>query len=323
MTTHSTPSSAHGSDRDAVGFHQSWFPVGLAQELEKGAVTGIDFLGTRAVMYRDPAGKPVVQSAWCPHLGADLSIGTLVDGQIRCAYHHWRFDSAGSCVHIPTGDKIPPGARIFTYPAAEAWGIVWAFNGEAPLFELPAIPGAAEPDLFFEARLRGVRNVANWVALSNGVDFQHLRTLHNLPVAATPETIDVRDDAIEYRVETPAFLQHGRIAGTSTFGLHLRRAEEDSFMLFTGAPIDEMRTRSFYVVGVRRSPQEVDPGAATVARLQALRDFVEKLMAEDEPVLNTMRFRKGTLVAADRHLARYFKYIDEFPRAPATLDGRP
>ena len=320
MTTSSTPPSAHGSGLDAAGFPQSWFPVGLAQDLGNGAVTGIDFLGTRVIMYRDPAGKPVVQSAWCPHLGADLSIGLLVDGQIRCAYHHWRFDPAGDCVHIPTGDKIPPGARIFTYPTAEAWGIVWAFNGEMPLFEPPAIPDVAEHDLIFEARLRGVRNVANWVALSNGVDFQHLRTLHNLPVAATPETIDVRDYAIEYRVEAPIFLQHGRITGTSAFGLHLRRAEEDSFMLFAGAPIDEKRTRSFYVVGVRRSPKEVDPGATTVARLPALRDFVEKLMAEDEPVLNSMRFRKGTLVASDRHLARYFKYIGEFPRAPARLD---
>jgi len=31
-------------------------------------------------------------------------------------------------------------------------------------------------------------------------------------------------------------------------------------------------------------------------------------------VLNTMRFRKGVLVASDRHLARYFKYVSEFPR---------
>ena len=42
--------------------------------------------------------------------------------------------------------------------------------------------------------------------------------------------------------------------------------------------------------------------------------FVDKLLAEDEPVLNTMRFRKGVLVASDRHLARYFKYVSEFPR---------
>jgi hypothetical protein len=32
--------------------------------------------------------------------------------------------------------------------------------------------------------------------------------------------------------------------------------------------------------------------------------------AQDEPVLNTMRFRKGVLVASDR----YLKYVREFPR---------
>jgi hypothetical protein len=37
-------------------------------------------------------------------------------------------------------------------------------------------------------------------------------------------------------------------------------------------------------------------------------------MAEDEPVLNTMRFRQGVMVASDRHLSRYFKYFSEFPK---------
>ena len=122
-----------------------------------------------------------MQSAWCPHLGADLSLGQCVDGNIRCAYHHWRFDAAGNCVHIPTGDKIPPGARIFSYPTGEAWGLIWAFNGETPFFAVPRIPGVEQGDLAFEARLRGIRQVPPWVSTSNGVDFQHLRTLHNLP----------------------------------------------------------------------------------------------------------------------------------------------
>jgi hypothetical protein len=29
---------------------------------------------------KEVPGKPVVQSAWCPHLGADLSVGQIVDG---------------------------------------------------------------------------------------------------------------------------------------------------------------------------------------------------------------------------------------------------
>ena len=307
-------SDGNGSHVETGAFHRCWYPVGLAGEIEPGTVTGIDFLGTRVVAYRDPAGKPVVQSAWCPHLGADLSVGQIIDGRIRCAYHHWRFDETGACVDIPTGDKIPPGARIFTYPTAEAWGLVWAFNGEKPLYEVPRIPGAEERELACEARLRGIRQVPPWVTTSNGIDFQHLRALHNLPASA-PETVEIREHAIEYRVEATGYMQHGLITGTNAFAQHLRREGVDSFMLFAGAPIDQQRSRGFFVVGVRKTGDSAAQRPVAAAKLQAVRGFVEKLLAEDEPVLNTMRFRKGILVASDRHLSRYFKYVSEFPRA--------
>ncbi|MFI5328164.1 MAG: Rieske 2Fe-2S domain-containing protein, partial [Candidatus Rokuibacteriota bacterium] len=116
-------------DDTAAGFHQSWFPLALARDVPPGRVIGQDFLGTRVILYRDATGRAVVQGAFCPHLGADLSVGQVVEGQVRCAYHHWMFDCAGTCVNIPAGDKIPPGARIPTYPSAEAWGLIWAFNG--------------------------------------------------------------------------------------------------------------------------------------------------------------------------------------------------
>src|SRR6185503_13970725 len=76
---------AKRQDEDTAGFHQSWYPLALARELESGQVIGRDFLGTRVILYRDGTGKAVVQSAYCPHLGADLSVGEVVDGQIRCA----------------------------------------------------------------------------------------------------------------------------------------------------------------------------------------------------------------------------------------------
>src|SRR4029453_11653963 len=123
----------------AGGFHRSWFPLALA---------------------------------------SDLGPGQVIHGQTRCAYHHWRFDCTGRCVDIPAGDRIPPAARVPTYPSAEAWGLVWAFNGPTPDFDPPRIPGAAERDLVLETHFRGLRDVDPWVATSNGVDFQHLRTLH-------------------------------------------------------------------------------------------------------------------------------------------------
>ena len=302
---------ARPQDETAAGYHQSWFPLALASELGSGQVMGRDFLGTRVILYRDAGGKAVVQSAFCPHLGADLSVGQVVDGQIRCAYHHWRFDCAGRCVDIPAGDKIPPGARIATYPSAEAWGLIWAFNGEAPLFPVPGIPGAEEPELICEAHFSGTRATDPWVATSNGVDFQHLRTLHGLG-AVDPEAVRVGDHHMEYRIEAPEFVQEGRITGVNTFSQHLYFGGQDLYMLFSGAPIAHGHTMGFYVYGVRDTGQGRDGAAAA---LEGLRGFVQRLIAEDAPVLDTIRFRPRVLVASDRHLARFFKFVREFPRA--------
>ena len=286
------------------GFHRSWYPVCLASDLAAGNVTGRDFLGTRVVAWRDAAGKPVVQSAWCPHLGADLSVGQVVDGRLRCAYHHWSFDGAGACAHIPTGDKIPSAARIFTYPAKEKWGLVWAFNGESPDFDLPRIPDAEPDRIDHMAYERGERPWDTWVAVSNGVDFQHLRTLHGLPAASMPDELTVDAGGVEFRVESPHHLQHGRITGTNTFAQHLRFGGQDMFQLFTGTPIEPGRSNGFFVIGVPKGQ---------AARLPEVKTMVDRLNAEDAPVLNTIRFRRGLLTASDRHLARYFKYVDEFP----------
>jgi len=298
-------------DETAAGFHQSWFPLAVASELGTGQVIGRDFLGTRVILYRDGSGTALVQSAYCPHLGADLSVGHVIDGQIRCAYHHWRFDCSGRCVDIPAGDKIPPGARIATYPVAEAWGLIWAFNGETPTFAVPRIPGIEERDLVYESHFRGTRATDPWVSVSNGVDFQHLRTLHGLP-AVDPDAISVGEHSIEYRIEGPSFTQHGLITGVNVFSQHLTIGDQQLFMLFAGAPIAHGRSMGFYCFGV---PENGGGRAAAAAKLDELRDFVRRLISEDAPVLDTIRFRPRVLVASDRHLARFFKYVREFPRA--------
>lgn len=296
---------------EAAGFHQSWFPVAVARDVAPGQIIGRDLMGTRVIVYRDATGVAHVQGAFCPHLGADLSVGEMIEGQIRCAYHHWKFDCSGRCVDIPSGDKIPPGARIPVYPAAEAWGLIWAFNGPTPLFDVPGVPGVKETEVALEAHLRGTRAVDPWVAVSNGVDFQHLRALHGL-TAADPDAVSVGDHHIEYRIETPQYVQEGRITGVNTFSQHLAFGGTDMYTLFTGAPTAHGHTMGYYAYGVRDEGR----GAEDVAqRLAGLGQFAQRLIAEDAPVLDTIRFRPRVLVASDRHLARFFKFVREFPRA--------
>jgi phenylpropionate dioxygenase-like ring-hydroxylating dioxygenase large terminal subunit len=142
-------------------YFQSWFPLCLSSQLEPGKVLGRTFLNTRVVLYRDKEGKAVVQSAYCPHLGADLSLGSISDGELRCVYHQWQFNSEGRCTRIASGDPVPRAARIYNYPAAEGLGMVWAYNGEKPLFPVPEFP-AREEELLYTVHERADQPVDAW-----------------------------------------------------------------------------------------------------------------------------------------------------------------
>ena len=165
--------------------------------------------------------------------------------------------------------------------------------------------------MLFRSYRRGARDLDPWVAVSNGVDFQHLRTLHGFPSVLTPETLTVDDHSIEFNISATGYTQHGLITGTNCFAQFLKIGTNEMFMLFAGCSVATARSVSYYVIGVRRGMS----AGEQQARLAGLKQFVDKLYAEDAAVLDTIRFRKGVLVASDRHLARFLKYVDSFPRA--------
>jgi phenylpropionate dioxygenase-like ring-hydroxylating dioxygenase large terminal subunit len=304
-------------------YFQCWYPMALLKDLTPGKIIGRDFCGSRVVIYRAKNGKCVVQSAWCPHFGADLSLGEIHQGEIRCPYHHWRFDETGHCSHIPTGDKIPNDCGIANYPVAEAWGLLWAFNGEKPLYDVPGVPGITEEESIFLANERGERNVDHVFSISNSFDFQHLMTLHGFPPGAVPEEIKVGPYTMDYDRKGPMGLNQSRVTGVNTFSTRGQMGGGmEQFMLVSSASVRPHTCHSFYVLGVRKPA----PGDDTPAKRQeierVLQEGVErakKLYREDEPILETMRFRgigKARLVAADKHMGTYFRYVAKFPQAP-------
>ena len=72
-------------------YDQNWYAVCLASEIDEGAVVGADVLGGRVAVYRRSDGAPVVLSAVCPHMGADLAGGDVQGDDLRCMFHFFRF----------------------------------------------------------------------------------------------------------------------------------------------------------------------------------------------------------------------------------------
>ena len=84
-----------------LGLRNRWYMLGTS-DIVGATPVHVRALGEDLVLWRDGSGAPRLMSDYCPHRGARLSIGDVVDGQLQCWYHHWRFDSTGQCTMVPS-----------------------------------------------------------------------------------------------------------------------------------------------------------------------------------------------------------------------------
>jgi nitrite reductase/ring-hydroxylating ferredoxin subunit len=310
-------SNTRASAKSRPGFHQSWYAVARADEILAGQAIGRDILEDRVIAYRGESGRAAVMSAFCRHLGADLSLGKVVGDDIRCAFHHWQYSQDGVCTKIPASDKIPKAARLFRFPTAEKWGLVWAFNGIEPLFDVPDFPGYTESDLTIRTAEAFDLPVEPWVPFTNSMDFQHLRVLHGIKIDCDPDAISVGDYQINYdtRFEHPdfgIFDQQIRVTGTNTIALAGKLNGMPVLSMATGTPTPEGRTRGWMVTA---TPKNQGTDAEREQQLLIGEAFFKRLIDEDTPIMNTIKFREGLLIDADRALARFLQYVKRFPTA--------
>ena len=305
------------STKTPPGFHQCWYAFARADEVGVGQVIGRDFLEGRAIAYRGENGQASVMSAFCRHLGADLSLGKVIGDDVRCPFHHWQYGADGVCTKIPASDKIPKAAKLFKFPTAEKWGLIWAFNGAKPLFDVPEFPGYTESELDYRTVEAFDLPVEPWVPFTNSMDFQHLRVLHGLKIECDPDKIDVSDHRIEYdvRFEDPnlgIFDQSIRVTGTNTIALSGKLNGMSILSMATGTPTPDGRTHGWSVTATPRTEGNEQEREQKIQMGQA---FFHRLIEEDQPIMSTIKMREGLLIDADRALARFFQYVKRFPTA--------
>ena len=126
----------------------AWYVAAWADEIT-AALTPLEILGERVVLYRTSGGQCAALEDACPHRKLPLSMGRLVADAVVCGYHGLTFDAAGTCVAAPTSAAIPPKACVRSYPTAERYGLVWIWMGD-PARADPAtiidIPQWGSPD---------------------------------------------------------------------------------------------------------------------------------------------------------------------------------
>lgn len=94
-----------------------WHPVASLDQFEQTAIIGVRLLGEDLVLWKEGSDYHAWQDL-CVHRGAKLSLGKVVDGCLRCAYHGWTYNGEGRCGGRP-GDRRVATARVIAAGSAK------------------------------------------------------------------------------------------------------------------------------------------------------------------------------------------------------------
>ncbi|XGV97117.1 MAG: Rieske 2Fe-2S domain-containing protein [Leptolyngbya sp. BL-A-14] len=175
-----------------------WYPVMPIANLQ-AAPQAFTLLGQPLALWLDSEGNPAATEDRCCHRSAQLSKGQVIDGNIRCPYHGWSFDSSGACVKVPqlTSDSIPRTYKVSGYRCQERYGYVWVCMGE-PLQDIPDIPEAKDAGFrqiheFYETwHASGLRIMENSFDSAHG-NFVHARSWGDMSNPVPPPIDEVSD----------------------------------------------------------------------------------------------------------------------------------
>jgi len=164
-----------------------WYPVLESRELRRKPL-GVERLGRQLMFWRTTDGLPHAHFDRCPHLGAALSGGKIMEDHLVCPFHGFEFDRDGKCKHIPAigrKGKISKEIEARHFPLREAFGFIWLWWGKEPE-SYPELP-------YFNVLKVGWQYgtiVTEWPvhytrAIENQLDVAHLPFVHRTTIGAS------------------------------------------------------------------------------------------------------------------------------------------
>lgn len=203
-----------------------WFAIALSNEIGNGEIHTKHYFDTEFVMWRGGDGELRAVDPFCPHMGAHLGVNSDVTGNdLRCAYHHWRFNGDGGVVKIPYSETISPSMKrncLPTWPVCEVDGVAYVWyhpKRTAPKWEVEPIPPCPEGDWVLGGNYEWTVNIHCAEIPENGQDYAHFNAVHGVSgPPATEFKLDgwVRRNTVVAQMKTPKGLMEGKIDAKAT-----------------------------------------------------------------------------------------------------------
>lgn len=309
-----------------------WYFVMPSSELKKAQVKAVQLCGQELVLFRGEDGKVSALDAYCPHMGTHLGKGKVVGNNVRCFFHHWQFNGEGHCTKIPCQSEIPAKAKVHSYSVCEAYESIWVYPDAHPKHQLVDFAELTHAeDKIIEFGKAYERSCHHHVTMINGIDPQHLKTVHDLEIEmkidiAEPEQGNMIDITLTGKIgegKIPEKMARFFLGPQYSYAMRydhgnngfLTLMKDVHFfgrkwptlhMIFAYRPIEKgrMLVQPIYVTKKRNF-------FATRFLLWLTKRAFFSLQGEDGEVYENMRFYPGNLLSIDRPVAQYIQYVNK------------
>jgi nitrite reductase/ring-hydroxylating ferredoxin subunit len=300
-----------------AGQPEGWFALGWGDDFPNGEVVARRYFEQDMAVFRTQSGRLVAVDAFCPHMGAKLTVGGRVDGEcIVCPFHGWSWHADGQNVAIPYAENAMPTARIRTWHVVEDGVIAWIWHSwreSEPRWQPPSITRLTTGAYFWDPRASrrlwaGVRLVPQMVA-ENIVDGPHIEFVHGASEGAHISHLQEADDRFLVELEQTFMTRSGPVLGKDYIeclgvGVQIAQMEFRDFRIvnvLTTTPVEPDRSdlRASIFVQLPEALSSIKSAADLPPKFQtAIKSHLDS-QEQDLPLWESMRYQSRPLLVAE------------------------
>jgi vanillate monooxygenase len=166
----------------AMFIRNAWYVAATPNEIDDKPL-GRMVCGERIVFYRPEPGRVAALEDFCPHRGAPLSLGHVLEGKLVCGYHGLEMGCDGKTIAMP-GQRVRGFPPIKSFPVVEKYGFVWVWPGDPALAsedKLPHLHWAEDPEWAYGG---GLYHIAcdYRLMIDNLMDLTHETYVHSTSI---------------------------------------------------------------------------------------------------------------------------------------------
>lgn len=160
----------------------AWYVACTSNEIDDKPL-GRTICGAPIVFYRAAQGQATALEDFCPHRGAPLSLGRVVEGKLVCGYHGLEMGCDGKTMAMP-GQRVRGFPPIRSFPVVEKHGFVWVWPGDpgqAHEDKLPHLHWAEDPEWAYGGGLYHI-GCDYRLMIDNLMDLTHETYVHSTSI---------------------------------------------------------------------------------------------------------------------------------------------